>query len=76
MAIVVFILIQTAPGKANAVVEAIRKIEGVKEAYLVTGPYDIIAKIEVADLEELKELVLAKVHTIEGVVRTLTCITV
>ena len=41
-----FILIQTEVGKAATVAEAIRTVAGVTSAEDVTGPYDVIARVE------------------------------
>ncbi len=68
--------ILTQAGKARSVYDAIKKIEEVKEAYLVTGRCDIIALVEVKDLKTLGELVISKIHTIDGVVKTETLICV
>lgn len=46
-----------------------------RSAYSVTGPYDIIAAIEVADLDRLGSL-MSDVHSITGIQRTVTCIAV
>lgn len=45
-----FILVQTNPGTAARVAEQVRSIEDVTEARMVTGPYDVIARVRVADL--------------------------
>ena len=73
---VVFVLITTKPGKAFEVAERVSKIEGVKAAYAVTGPYDVIAYFESKEpLANIKDIVM-KIHAIEGVERTLTAIAV
>ena len=66
----------TEVGKAKDVYEEVRKIENVKEAYLVTGRCDIVAIVEVDELKALGELVLSKIHAIKGVVRTETLVCV
>lgn len=70
-----FILIQTSPGKAWIIAERVSKIDGVKIVYPVTGPYDVIAYVESKEeaVQLLKE-VIAKIHGIKGVRRTLTAI--
>jgi len=70
------VFIYTKAGTAFKVVEKVKEIEGVKEAYAVTGEFDVVAKVEVADLKELGEKVVNKIHGIEGVVRTVTSIVV
>ncbi len=45
-------------------------------AHAVTGPYDIIAFVEAADVDALGRVVLSKIRTIGGVTKTLTCVTI
>ncbi len=68
-----FVLIQTEVGKAANVAEQVRNIQGVESADDVTGPYDVIVKAEAADVDALGKLVVAKIQSIEGITRTLTC---
>ena len=69
-----FILIETAVGKTKDVVTALRQIEGVTAADPVTGPYDVIAVIEGSDINAVGNLVTKKVHPLNGIIRTVTCI--
>ena len=39
----------------------------------VTGPYDVIVRAEARNVDELGKLVVAKVQSIDGITRTLTC---
>lgn len=73
MVIQAYILIQTEVGKAATVAEAIAQISGVAMAEDVTGPYDVIARVEAASVDELGKLVIAKIQDVEGITRTLTC---
>ncbi|MCD6264052.1 Lrp/AsnC ligand binding domain-containing protein [Candidatus Bathyarchaeota archaeon] len=59
------ILIRAQPGKASAVLTAVRKLPGVKKAHLVLGRYDVIALAEVPDYEAAKKLT-AKINSIKG----------
>lgn len=68
-----YILIQTEVGKAAAVAKAISGIHGVTQAEDVTGPYDVIVRAEARNVDELGKLVVAKVQSVEGITRTLTC---
>jgi DNA-binding Lrp family transcriptional regulator len=68
-----YILVQTEVGKAAQVAKDIIEIEGVQEAEDVTGPYDVIARAEARNLDELGKLVVARVQAIDGITRTLTC---
>ncbi len=68
--------ISTEVGKARAVFDSVKKIENVKEAYLVTGHCDIVALVEAEDLKAIGDIILEKIHRIEGVVDTETLICV
>ncbi|MGI8717562.1 MAG: Lrp/AsnC ligand binding domain-containing protein [Lapillicoccus sp.] len=68
-----YILIQTEVGKAATVAEAIAAITGVAVAEDVTGPYDVIARVEASNVDELGKLVIAKIQDVPGITRTLTC---
>jgi DNA-binding Lrp family transcriptional regulator len=74
MAIVqAFVLIQAGVGMASRVGQAVSAIQGVRSAAIVTGPYDVVARIEAASIDGLGRLVVSKIQAIEGITRTLTC---
>lgn len=66
-------LIQSEVGKADRVAAAASSLPGVISAEDVTGPYDVIVKAEAANMDDLGKLVVAKIQTVEGITRTLTC---
>ena len=68
-----YILIQTEVGKAASVANAVRSTAGVTEAEDVTGPYDVIVRAEASSVDELGQLVVAKVQAVPGITRTVTC---
>ncbi|MDE0374698.1 MAG: Lrp/AsnC ligand binding domain-containing protein [bacterium] len=68
-----YVLIQTEVGKAKQVVEEVRMIEGVSQADDVTGPYDIVVRAGAEDVDGLGRLVVARIQSIAGITRTLTC---
>jgi DNA-binding Lrp family transcriptional regulator len=74
MAAKAFVLIETAVGKTREVYSALQKIDAVRSVDAVTGPYDVIIKIEGDDLDIIGELVIKKIHIIPGVIRTMTCL--
>ena len=74
MSVKAFILIDTSPGKAREVAAKIRSVGGVSVAHAVTGPHDIIAIAEAADVTSLGELVVQKIQSVTGVNRSLTSI--
>lgn len=73
MVVQAYILIQTEVGKAASVAKDIANISGVTMAEDVTGPYDVIARVEARNVDELGKLVIAKIQDVTGITRTLTC---
>ena len=71
-----FVLIETSVGKTKDVVAALNSVGGVTSVDVVTGPYDIIAVVEAGDLASVGDTVTGSVHTIPGIVRTVTCLAV
>jgi DNA-binding Lrp family transcriptional regulator len=67
-----YILVQTAVG-AGHVARDIRAVEGVESADDVSGPYDVIVRATASDMDGLGQLVVAKIQSVEGITRTLTC---
>jgi DNA-binding Lrp family transcriptional regulator len=68
-----YILIQTEVGKSANVAREIAQISGVTMAEDVTGPYDVIARVEASSVDELGQLVIARIQDVKGITRTLTC---
>lgn len=73
MTVQAYILVQTGVGRAADVAAEIRAIDGVTLAEDVTGPYDVIVRAEATNVDELGELVVAKVQNVQGITRTVTC---
>jgi DNA-binding Lrp family transcriptional regulator len=69
-----YILIETQVGRAKQVALALRTLEGVMSAEVVTGTFDIIALIEATDMSAMADLVTGQVQGIRGVLRTITCV--
>ncbi len=69
-----FVLINVESGSEEEILEQIKKIEGVEEAYYSYGVYDIIAKVAAESMEQLREKVTGKIRTIGRVRSTLTLI--
>ena len=73
MSVQAYILVQTGVGRAADVAAKIRDIAGVTLAEDVTGPYDVIVRAEAPNVDELGSLVVARVQTVDGITRTVTC---
>jgi DNA-binding Lrp family transcriptional regulator len=68
-----YVLIQAEPGKTGAVVETMLQVKGLISAEGVTGPYDVVALVQAASLDQLSRRVIGSIQAIEGVIRILPC---
>lgn len=73
MTVQAYVLVQTEVGKAAEVAQAISAISGVTLAEDVTGPYDVIVRVEGPSVDELGTLVVSSIQAVPGITRTLTC---
>jgi DNA-binding Lrp family transcriptional regulator len=69
-----FVFMNIDTGGEQEVLNQLRAIPNVKEAYLVYGVYDLVARIEAETMENLKEIVTWKVRRLDKVRSTLTTI--
>jgi len=76
MATKAYLLVETAVGKTRDVAGTLREMSGIETVDVVTGPYDIIAVVAGDDMTVVGDLVTEKIHTVTGVVRTVTCVAV
>jgi len=52
-----FVLINTEIGAEEEILNELNKVPNVKEAYIVYGLYDIVAKVEAESMNKLKEVI-------------------
>ena len=71
-----YILVETAVGSISSVITALKDLPGLVMVDGVTGPYDIIAVMETEDLGSVGHTLTEHVHTISGIVRTVTCLAI
>ena len=71
-----YVLLNTYLGAETEVMKEMKMIVEIKEAHMVYGVYDIIARIEADTMEDLKNIISWKVRRINRVRSTLTMITV
>jgi DNA-binding Lrp family transcriptional regulator len=69
---VAFVLVDAEVSRTREILEEIKKVEGVAEAYTVAGPHDIVVKLQADDFEKVAAAVTQKLHKIGGVKNTLT----
>jgi len=68
-----YILIQTEVGKSGVVSRVVGELEGVVTSEDVTGPYDVIARVEAPSVDDLGRQVIAKIQEVPHITRTTTC---
>ncbi|MFX0116604.1 MAG: Lrp/AsnC family transcriptional regulator [Candidatus Hodarchaeota archaeon] len=71
-----FVLINSEIGAENQVIDAVKQIPAVQEAYVVYGVYDIILRVSASSMDELKGMILTNIRGLENVRSTLTMIVV
>ncbi|RMF07214.1 Lrp/AsnC family transcriptional regulator [Candidatus Woesearchaeota archaeon] len=69
-----FIMLHTKYGKNKLVYSALKKFPEIKEIYELFGRYDIIIKVEVQDLSELKSFLQNKLWLTDGITHAETLI--
>jgi DNA-binding Lrp family transcriptional regulator len=75
MSVKAYVLVVTDPGKTRRVVGAMRDVPGIIELHEVMGPYDIVAEIEVENLQEIPPILGEKIRGIEGIESTTSLVT-
>lgn len=68
-----YVLIQTEVGAAATVAGTLQDLPGVSAATSVLGPYDVILRTEARTIDQLGRLVVSRIQTVAGVLRTTTC---
>jgi DNA-binding Lrp family transcriptional regulator len=71
-----YVLVSVEPGKNREVLEALRGVQGVRQAHACWGQPDIFSFVEVADERTLADTVLTRIQGIAGVRATETHIVI
>ena len=71
---IAIVLITTELGAENDVINDLKKIDGVIEAFAVYGVYDVIAKLKAKSMVNLREIILRCIRKSEKIRSTLTAI--
>ena len=71
-----YVLITTETGAVDSVIASLKKMDSVKETYMVYGVYDIIALVKADTMDKLKEIVTWNLRSLDKVRSTLTMIAV
>ena len=67
-----YMFINAMRGQSLGLTRQIKAVQGVTAADAITGDYDIVAAVEARDLTELRS-VMAGVQSIDGILKTTTC---
>jgi DNA-binding Lrp family transcriptional regulator len=69
---IVFVIAEVESGMEQEVSEEMTTIEGVTEVYIITGEYDLLAKMEIDNLEDAMDLIMGRIRNINGIEETRT----
>lgn len=67
---IIFIHLKVAPSKISSILNEIKKLDYIKEAHVVTGDYDIIAKLETPDASLASKIIIEHILKLDGVERS------
>jgi DNA-binding Lrp family transcriptional regulator len=70
--ITTIILIKADPKHIPETAREIAGVEGVHEVYSVSGEWDLVAIVRVAEYEKIAEVVTERFPSVQGIVRTQT----
>jgi DNA-binding Lrp family transcriptional regulator len=73
---IAFVFINTEPASMPEVLKKIKAVEGVKEAEMVYGVYDIVAKVKTETMDQLKQIISFKIRMLANVLTTNTLLVV
>jgi len=65
------ILLKVVPTKADAILDSVKTVKGIRKAYFTYGRFDIAVFVEVQDYKELRKIT-SQINDIEGVRSTET----
>ena len=71
-----YLLIETDVGRLEDVLKRIRAIPSVTEVQAVTGPFDLIVKVEAAHINAALDTVVHRIRRVPGIRSTETLVTV
>jgi DNA-binding Lrp family transcriptional regulator len=71
----VFVLLKTEVGHVTDVANRIAEIDTFSEAYSISGPYDLLVKLYIENVDELGRIIERDIHAIPHVRETHTILT-
>ena len=71
-----FVLMNVESGSEDFVLQELKAVSRVEEAFFSYGVYDIIARVKAESMDELKEMITKEIRSLPKVRATLTLIVV
>jgi DNA-binding Lrp family transcriptional regulator len=71
----IFMFIKTDVGHVTDVANQIAEVESFSEAFSITGPYDLLVKLYVDDVDKVGRLIETQIHSIPHIRETHTILT-
>ena len=71
-----YLLVETEVGRHEEVIRRVRSIPSVTDVQAVTGPFDVIVKIEAPHINTALDIVVHKIRKVPGIKSTETLVTV
>jgi DNA-binding Lrp family transcriptional regulator len=70
------LMIDTAAGQSESVASAVRAVEGVTEAHVVAGDFDVVVELTADEVYDMLGTVTSKIRSLDGVgtTRTYVCL--
>ena len=69
-----FVMVKTGAGRSEEVVAAIRDIDGVSEAHVVAGEFDIMTEVTAEEVYDVLRTASSAIQDLDGVTETRTYI--
>jgi DNA-binding Lrp family transcriptional regulator len=66
------VLVNTDLGSQDKVIESLKLVEGVEEAYSLCGVYDLVVKVKAKSIDKLKDLIKFGIRQTIGVANSIT----
>ncbi len=71
----IFLFVKTDLGHVTEVANRIAELESFSEAYSISGPYDLLVKLYVDDVDKIGRLIETEVHSLPHIRETNTLLT-
>jgi len=71
-----FVFINTEPASMPEVLKEVKAVEGVEEAEMVYGVYDIVAKVKTETMDNLKQIITYNIRRLDNVRATQTLLVI